>query len=208
MVKLYCAVVGVGSVFPVDIDINETVGDLKDKIKEKKPGLISFDADLLKLYLAREGNKWLDSRDEDIKALKAKRFPDRVKNLMQEHLLLDETMDLSNVAYFGHYFERVEGDIHVLVECPDEPEQVNKYKRKPGWLRWYFYGELVLMALALVFSAVVVLCGKGKTCLNAATFTIVSSVLGSLIGIMEFRRRRIKSKIPTAYRRWGYESIA
>ncbi|EGZ14605.1 hypothetical protein PHYSODRAFT_332963 [Phytophthora sojae] len=95
MVKLFCAVIGVGSVFPVDIDISETVGDLKDKIKEKKPGLIYFDADLLKLYLAREGN----------------------------------TRDLNNAAYFGHYFERVEEDIHVLVECPDEPDQVNKYKR-------------------------------------------------------------------------------
>ncbi|DAZ94045.1 TPA: LOW QUALITY PROTEIN: hypothetical protein N0F65_001476 [Lagenidium giganteum] len=70
-----------------------------------------------------------------------------------------------------------------------------------GWIRWFFYGELVLMALAVVFSAVVVYCGKGETCVNATTFTVVNSVLGSLIGIMEFRRRHIKSKIPLAYRR-------
>ncbi|KAJ0410489.1 hypothetical protein ATCC90586_000659 [Pythium insidiosum] len=49
------------------IDLSKTVDHLKDKIKEKKPGLIYFDADLLKLYLAREG-------DKDIKALKATRI--------------------------------------------------------------------------------------------------------------------------------------
>ncbi|GMF16258.1 unnamed protein product [Phytophthora lilii] len=130
MVKLYCAVVGVGSVFPVDIDISETVGDLKDKIKEKKPGLTYFDADLLKLYLAREGDTWLNSLDADIEAVKAKKFSDRIKNLMQEHLLLDATWSLNNDAYFGDNLERVDGDIHVLVECPDEPDQVIKYKRK------------------------------------------------------------------------------
>ncbi|POM70375.1 Crinkler (CRN) family protein, partial [Phytophthora palmivora] len=48
---------------------------------------------------------------------------------MQEYLLLDETRDLKNDAYFGKNFERVEEDIHVLVECPDEPDQYNnKYK--------------------------------------------------------------------------------
>ncbi|KAE8889158.1 hypothetical protein PF005_g7882 [Phytophthora fragariae] len=40
MVKLTCAAVGVGSVFPVDIGISETVDDLKDKIKEQEPGLV------------------------------------------------------------------------------------------------------------------------------------------------------------------------
>ncbi|KAE9022831.1 hypothetical protein PR003_g11366 [Phytophthora rubi] len=96
MVKLTCAAVGVGSVFPVDIGISETVDDLKDKIKEQEPGLVYFDADLLKLYLAREGGTWLNSRDEDIQALKAKRFPDLIKNLMQEHLLLNETSYLNH----------------------------------------------------------------------------------------------------------------
>lgn len=127
MVKLFCVVVGVGSVFSVDIDISETVDDLKDKIKEKKPGLIYFDADLLKLYLAKEGDRWLNSRDADIKAVKAKKSPDRIKNLMQEHLLLDEAARLNDDEIFRENFQPGDRDIHVLVECPD---QVNKYKRK------------------------------------------------------------------------------
>ena len=37
MPKLFCvAVGGVGIPFPVDVAAGETVGDLKDKIKEKK----------------------------------------------------------------------------------------------------------------------------------------------------------------------------
>ncbi|EEY53865.1 Crinkler (CRN) family protein [Phytophthora infestans T30-4] len=83
MVKLFCAVIGVGSVFSVDIELSEMVGDLKEKIKGKKPGLFFyFDADLLKLYLAREGDTWLYSRGADIKAVKAKTNPDRIKNLI------------------------------------------------------------------------------------------------------------------------------
>ncbi|KAG2923586.1 hypothetical protein PC129_g10929 [Phytophthora cactorum] len=45
--------------------------------------MIRFDADLLKLYLARDGGTWLNSNDDDIKALKKREVPDRVKNLMQ-----------------------------------------------------------------------------------------------------------------------------
>ncbi|TMW68973.1 hypothetical protein Poli38472_001129 [Pythium oligandrum] len=118
MVKLFCAVVGVGSVFSVDIDISETVGDLKKKIKEENPNSIGCDAALLKLYLAREGDTWLNSRDAEIKALKKGEIPDRIKSLMQEELLLDETWDLNDDAYFGNNLERVKGDIHVLVELP------------------------------------------------------------------------------------------
>ncbi|EEY53874.1 Crinkler (CRN) family protein [Phytophthora infestans T30-4] len=145
MVKLLCAVVGVGSVFSVDIELSEMVSDLKEKIKEKKPGLIYFDADLLKLYLAREGDTWLYSRGADIKAVKAKKIPDRIKNLMQEHLLLDEACRLNNDEYFGDNLEQVDRDIHVLVDCPDEPDRVIKYKRQDGfdgastenWFSWY-----------------------------------------------------------------------
>jgi hypothetical protein len=91
--------------------------------------LVSFAAGLLKLYLTREGDTWLNARDEDIKALKAKGCPDRIHNLMQEHLLLEETWGLNDNAYFGNNFEPVKGDIHVLAECPDEPDQAPKYKR-------------------------------------------------------------------------------
>ncbi|EEY55476.1 Crinkler (CRN) family protein [Phytophthora infestans T30-4] len=151
MVKLLCAVVGVGSVFPVDIELSETVDDLKTKIKEENPGLIYFDADLLKLYLAREGDTWLNSRDADIKAVKAKKLPDRIKNLMQEHLLLDETCRLNNDEYFGDNLEQVDRDIHVLVDCPDEPDQGIKYKRKCVILP-HNYCNMILMQHYLMMS--------------------------------------------------------
>eukprot|EP00644_Phytophthora_capsici_P001957 jgi/Phyca11/537103/estExt2_fgenesh1_pg.C_PHYCAscaffold_740004 len=110
-VKLFCAVVGFGNIFPVDIDMTDTVEDLKYKIKEKKPNAIYFDASLLKLYLAREGDKWLNSTDEAMRAVKARQCPDRIKNLMQEHLLLD-----------AMNFQTPDGVIHVLVEYPREDE--------------------------------------------------------------------------------------
>lgn len=82
--------VGVGSIFPVDIELSETVGDLKKKIKEKKPDLIYFNAGSMRLYLAREGGRWLNTQEEDIKSLKKGKMPDRIETLMTEELLLDE----------------------------------------------------------------------------------------------------------------------
>ncbi|OWY90453.1 Crinkler (CRN), partial [Phytophthora megakarya] len=65
MVKLFCAIVGVaGSAFPVDIDENETVGDLKNAIKAQKPnGLKYVDADKLQLFLSKKGDGWLQSKE-------------------------------------------------------------------------------------------------------------------------------------------------
>ncbi|GMF09120.1 unnamed protein product [Phytophthora lilii] len=138
MVKLICAVVGVGSVFSVNVELSETVDDLKKKVKEENPNSIGCDAALLKLYLAREGDTWLNSRDEDIKALKNGEIPDRVKSLILEELLLDEAWDLNDDAYFGNKLERVKGDIHVLVECPPQPDQVDLMPPlDQGWTaRW------------------------------------------------------------------------
>ncbi|KAJ8577036.1 hypothetical protein ON010_g2170 [Phytophthora cinnamomi] len=66
MVKLFCAIVGVaGSAFPVDIDAAQTVGDLKDAIKAKKPDTIKGEADKLQLFLAKaEGGEWLADDDQ------------------------------------------------------------------------------------------------------------------------------------------------
>ncbi|OWZ17872.1 Serine/threonine protein kinase [Phytophthora megakarya] len=55
MVKLSCAIVGEGSVFDVDIDENETVGDLKKVIRDAKPNdLKNVDLDKLQLFLAKK----------------------------------------------------------------------------------------------------------------------------------------------------------
>lgn len=122
MVKLFCAVVGVGRVFSVNIDISETVDDLKDKIKEKEE--YGFPASKLKLYLAREGDTWLNSRDDAFRALKKGEIPDRIKSLMYEELQMLEARNLNNDAYFSKPFERAEDDIHVLVELPEDMDLI------------------------------------------------------------------------------------
>nr|WNO07219.1 CRN effector protein [Phytophthora cinnamomi] len=68
MVKLFCAIVGVAeSSFPVDIDADQTVADLKDAIKAKNANdLKDVDAKNLQLFLAKkdEGRgAWLTEAD-------------------------------------------------------------------------------------------------------------------------------------------------
>ncbi|KAL4093723.1 hypothetical protein PRIC1_011155 [Phytophthora ramorum] len=66
MVKLFCAIVGVvGSVFEVEIDADQLVGDLKKVIKGEKPNdLKDIDADKLQLFLAKkEDGAWLTEAD-------------------------------------------------------------------------------------------------------------------------------------------------
>jgi hypothetical protein len=62
MVTLYCGVVRVaGTAFPVDIDGNNSVGHMKEVIKEKK--MYQFPADQLQLFLAKKGGEWLTEED-------------------------------------------------------------------------------------------------------------------------------------------------
>ncbi|EGZ19156.1 hypothetical protein PHYSODRAFT_446796, partial [Phytophthora sojae] len=59
MVKLFCAVVGgKGGAFPVKIDASETVGDLKDAIRENPE--FGFPKSKLELFLAKKGDAWLN----------------------------------------------------------------------------------------------------------------------------------------------------
>ncbi|KAE8884215.1 hypothetical protein PF005_g32580 [Phytophthora fragariae] len=64
MVKLFCAIVGVvGSAFSVRVDESdepESVDDLKEAIKKKKPDTIKGEADKLQLFLAKKADsKWV-----------------------------------------------------------------------------------------------------------------------------------------------------
>ncbi|TDH66756.1 hypothetical protein CCR75_009260 [Bremia lactucae] len=55
MVKLFCAIVNdAGAAFPVDIDAEATVGDLKNAIKKKNPATLACDAKDLELFLAKK----------------------------------------------------------------------------------------------------------------------------------------------------------
>ncbi|ETN19432.1 hypothetical protein PPTG_04749 [Phytophthora nicotianae INRA-310] len=98
---------------------------------------------------------------------------------MQEELLLDETARLDDDNYLRMNFQPGDRDIHVLVECPDESDQVvralfcpfNRYDFDAALLDhvricWLARGELVL---ALVFS------GEGETCLGYAIFIMLMS---------------------------------
>ncbi|ETI44964.1 hypothetical protein F443_10408 [Phytophthora nicotianae P1569] len=62
MVKLVCVFVGLEeSLFFVNIDANESVGYLKDAIKEKKPWTVTGVARKLHLFLAKKDSVWLDA---------------------------------------------------------------------------------------------------------------------------------------------------
>ncbi|EGZ14586.1 hypothetical protein PHYSODRAFT_508737, partial [Phytophthora sojae] len=64
MVKLFCAIVGVaGSAFSVRVDESDSVDDLKDAIKARKPDTIKGEADKLQLFLAKKDGAWL--KDDD-----------------------------------------------------------------------------------------------------------------------------------------------
>ncbi|KAK1941371.1 hypothetical protein P3T76_007237 [Phytophthora citrophthora] len=69
--------------------MNQSVGHLKEKIKEEMPNTIYFVAGLLKLYLTRDNDTWLNTKDDSYKALKRGEMP--VKCLMQKQLVLNET---------------------------------------------------------------------------------------------------------------------
>ncbi|KAK1947272.1 hypothetical protein P3T76_001294 [Phytophthora citrophthora] len=121
---LICAVVGVRYICSVDIELSATIDDLKMMIKKEMPSLVDFDADILQLYLAKEGDKWLAWQGEAIKALRTERFSDRIRSIMLEHPLLDKTARLDDDACFGKDFKRRTDDIHVLVELPHESYRI------------------------------------------------------------------------------------
>uniref|UniRef100_H3H4Z7 Crinkler effector protein N-terminal domain-containing protein n=1 Tax=Phytophthora ramorum TaxID=164328 RepID=H3H4Z7_PHYRM len=113
MVKLFCAIVGVaGSAFPVDIDPDQLVGDLKDAIKGENPATITCDAKDLQVFLAKmEGSAWLDGAGAAAVALDERGHP-------QGFVQMDPTLWIKNPKHFGDNFQPGEGQVHVLVVVP------------------------------------------------------------------------------------------
>ncbi|KAK1945912.1 hypothetical protein P3T76_002960 [Phytophthora citrophthora] len=128
MVKLFCAVVGAGKIFSVDVKLSDSVTDAKSKIKKKLPNSDNFDAPLLKLYMAKVGDAWLKSKDEAIKVLKENRSSDQINNLTQKHLELDNADRLRDDECFGSTFKETGHDIQLLVVYPDGYEFVEYVK--------------------------------------------------------------------------------
>ncbi|KAL4147369.1 hypothetical protein PRNP1_011125 [Phytophthora ramorum] len=116
MVKLVCVIVGVaGSAFSVRVDESDSVDDLKDTIKEKKPNALKdIDADKLQLFLAKtEGGAWLDGAGAAAVALDERGYP-------QGCVQMDPTLWIKNPKHFGDNFQPGEGQIHVLVVVPEQ----------------------------------------------------------------------------------------
>ncbi|KAG2909625.1 hypothetical protein PC114_g10055, partial [Phytophthora cactorum] len=120
MFKLFCAIVGeAGSVFPVDIDAGQSVGDLKDAIKAKKPNKITCDADELQLFLAKtDDGAWLSSLTEDVKKLKKGEKTVFIEALTQEEQELQAEDPLEDVLY--RMDPPSARQIHVLVVVPEQ----------------------------------------------------------------------------------------
>ncbi|KAE8959607.1 hypothetical protein PR002_g30487 [Phytophthora rubi] len=125
MVKLFCAIVGAaGSVFPVDIDAGQTVGDLKDAIKAKK--MYKFPADELQLFLAKkdEGRgAWLTDDDPAALELEEGKTHQDIQTVIDGEKM-KATWTIEDVLTANNMTKR-EGrapksrQIHVLVVVPD-----------------------------------------------------------------------------------------
>ncbi|KAE9265533.1 hypothetical protein PR003_g32430, partial [Phytophthora rubi] len=121
--SLVCAIIGEkGGAFGVAIDAGETVGDLKDAIKDKNANkLKDVNAKSLQLFLAKKDGRWLNWAEAEALTL------DRDLQRFEE---MDPTLVIQNSNYFGDKFQPGEGEVHVLVKVPVSPP--NK-RRKTLW---------------------------------------------------------------------------
>ncbi|EGZ27014.1 hypothetical protein PHYSODRAFT_553734 [Phytophthora sojae] len=122
MAKLFCAIVGVaGSAFSVRVDESDTVDDLKDAIKAKKPNdFKDIDADKLQLFLAKkdEGRgAWLTEADvkKGVKDTTGLKLLDKARARLRRVGLSDK--DVGGVDEEEEAEGR--GPVNVLVEVPE-----------------------------------------------------------------------------------------
>nr|QUJ09337.1 crinkler 11 [Plasmopara viticola] len=122
MVKLFCAIVdGAGSAFSVRVDESDSVDELKDAIKKKKPDTIKGEADKLQLFLTKTNDgAWLESDSEDVKKLKKGKKSIAIKALTGEDKELQGESGLQKVL--AGMSKPSTDQIHVLVVVP-KPEQ-------------------------------------------------------------------------------------
>lgn len=118
MLKLFCAVIGQPSVFPINIEVCESVGDVKDAIKEKKRRVVRCDADQIRLFVAKKnGGSWSmtdDAQDEDAKLLKQGKMSRGIQALLMQGEL-DPTFEIGDYVDEDAPTRRV---IHMLVQLP------------------------------------------------------------------------------------------
>eukprot|EP00644_Phytophthora_capsici_P016989 jgi/Phyca11/34764/gw1.83.9.1 len=113
MMKLFCVIVGeAGSAFPVGIKPEDTVGDLKEKIKGKNTMTITCDAKDLQLFLAKTHAGWL-SDNEDLDTLLQSEIDS------SSYLRMRASWKLSKPNLFGPGVSLGEDVVHVLVVVPE-----------------------------------------------------------------------------------------
>ncbi|KAK1944440.1 hypothetical protein P3T76_004352 [Phytophthora citrophthora] len=122
MIKLFCAIVGAQwSVFEVEIDECQSVGDLKVAIA----AAMRYDGrpDLLQLFLAKTEDGWL-SYDDDLS-----------KMLLQNRLDTSKLQALGpneNPQLFGSNVSLGEDVVHVLVKVKDLPAPFPSWDLAPN----------------------------------------------------------------------------
>ncbi|DAZ94907.1 TPA: hypothetical protein N0F65_003077 [Lagenidium giganteum] len=106
-----------GSAFPVDIDTSQSVGKLKDAIRENPE--CGFPKSKLHLFLARkDDNTWLESSTDDAKLLKKGEKTALIEALTDEDNELDGEFGLEEVL--EGMPEPKTKQIHVLVVVPPQ----------------------------------------------------------------------------------------
>ncbi|KAF1324654.1 Crinkler, partial [Globisporangium splendens] len=154
--KLFCVFVGMNSsAFSVDIDESDTVGDLKDAIKTEEG--FDFPAHKLRLYLAKRGNSWLPSRDDDVVALKKGEIPNGIASLLTEEM--EEEATIGDLRAEADLPEPSTRQTHVLVDIRDLrdemasagiPVRVLENSSTAAWLSAFLLTEIPPQAIPLV----------------------------------------------------------
>ena len=120
MLKLFCVVLQVGRPFHVDINMEETVSDLKKKIKEEVRNSIACDADEIQLYLAFKQGVWLSDEDSVFGEIKKVDPSNMLVSYMNDITCMNPIKRLSH--YFKDNSPSVDR-IHVLVVPRSQSER-------------------------------------------------------------------------------------
>ncbi|CAI5719534.1 unnamed protein product [Peronospora farinosa] len=127
MVKLFCAIVGVkGSAFSVEIDVTQSVGDLKKVIKSKKANALkNFDADQLQLFLAKgTDDKWLKDDDAAAQLLYGGEIHPNIQQMISVKQVM-ATRTLQRWLFDDNKMSQpLPEQIHVLVVVPYQEQHV------------------------------------------------------------------------------------
>ncbi|KAJ0394812.1 hypothetical protein P43SY_008597 [Pythium insidiosum] len=145
MKAIVCVATVDGSVFTVEIDERQRVWHLQEKIKEKKPSLVTCDADRLTLFLAKDAaGEWLKTHEAAM--LQSGQVSERIQKVTTTRECRMRPMQrIANAAFeLPDDDDAGEDDIHVLVQLPPEDEQL-RTGRKLGKRKRYICSKVGLL---------------------------------------------------------------